>query len=63
MSWIDGASRLAIGTPRVRMPTSASSSTPDGIALEDLVRDARERPAHPIGVHHDRHGQTSEEIG
>ena len=28
------------------------------IALENLVRDPRERPAHAVGVHHDGHGRT-----
>ena len=29
------------------------------IALENLVRDARERAAHAVGVHHDGHEDTS----
>ena len=28
------------------------------VALENLVRDARERAAHAVGVHHDGHGIT-----
>ena len=36
-------SRWASGTPRVWMPTSATSSS-SGFRLDDLVRDARERP-------------------
>ena len=28
------------------------------VALDDLVRDARQRSRHAIGVHHDRHGGT-----
>ena len=28
------------------------------IALENLVRDARERPAHAVGVHYDGHRDT-----
>jgi hypothetical protein len=37
--------------------------TGGGIALEDLVRDARERPPHAVGVHHDRHDGTFVGIG
>ena len=29
------------------------------VALENLVRDARERSVHAVGVHHDRHRDTS----
>ena len=29
------------------------------VALEHLVRDAREGPAHAVGVHHDGHGAPS----
>lgn len=32
------------------------------VALENLVRDAGERTTHPIGVHHDGHGDTSFEL-
>jgi hypothetical protein len=29
-----------------------------GVALQNLVRDARERLAHAAGIHHDRQGDT-----
>ena len=50
--------RRASGTPRERMPTSATP-VDAAVALENLVRDARERAGHAVGIHHDRHGATS----
>jgi hypothetical protein len=33
------------------------------VALEDLVRDARKRPAHAVRIHHDSHAELPGGIG
>jgi hypothetical protein len=33
------------------------------VALEHFVRDSRQRPAHAVGIHHDRHGEPPARIG
>ena len=53
------ASRRASGTPR-RADADQRELLDAAVALENLVRDARQRPAHAIGIHHDRHGSPCE---
>ena len=48
-------SRSASGTPPVCSPMTTTSSQP-AVALDDLVRDPHEGPAHLVGVHHLRTG-------
>ena len=64
-----GTSWPLISRDRLRQaPGNRHAARPDAdqrelldaaIALENLVRDARERPRHAVGVHHDGHGDAS----